>query len=133
MRFKSEHEEIIANARISFLKQGIVHIHYLAGNNYSLADNKKIFDRVVEMTGLKKVKILISGGDFVTHDADATKYNASEEVMSRCAAVAMITQELADRLVANFFLKFYKPVAPIRFFSGQEDALVWLEKFENQK
>ena len=133
MAFKREHVEIIANAEISFLKEGIVHIHYLAGNDYTVGDNKLIFERVASLTKLKRVRILISGGDFVTHDAEATKYNASAEVMDRCSAVAMITQELADRLVANFFMKFYKPLAPVRFFSKQEDAIEWLQKFNNEE
>ena len=131
MAFKSKHVEIIENAEIKFLPEEIVHIHYLAGNNYTLDQNKAIFEKVTALTKLKKARILISGGDFVTHDAEATKYNASADVMERCSAVAMITQELADRLVANFFMKFYKPLAPVRFFSKQEDAIAWLQKFKN--
>lgn len=131
MPFNTQENILVHGAEIKFYKEGIVHIHYTAGTEFNLEDNKTIFAAVTHATRLKKVRIMITGGDFASHDTESTRYNASEEVMSRCSAVAMVTQNLAERIISNFFLKIYKPKAPVRIFDSNEKALNWLQKFPN--
>ncbi len=132
MVFKENFKETICNADVHYLSEGIVHIHYKEGSTYTVVESEKIFTTINTKTNLQKVRILLSGGDFVSHDEGSTKYNASDKVMERCSAVAMVTQNLANKLVANFFMRFYKPKSPVKIFSNPEDALNWLRKHSNQ-
>jgi hypothetical protein len=44
-------------------------------------------------------------------------------------ASAVITNNLPVRLIANFFIKFYRLNIPVKIFDSKEKALEWLLKF----
>jgi hypothetical protein len=60
---------------------------------------------------------------------DAREYLASEG--SRYVkAAAFIVNSTLTRAITNFFLVIHKPAVPTKLFIDEEDALVWLSKFE---
>lgn len=133
MIFKEGFSENVSGADIHYLTEGIVHIHYPEGTSYVLEDAKNMFKSISTKVNLKKYRLLISGGDFVTIDKDAQKFNASDEVSKRCAAIALISENLARRLIGNFFIKVLKPSAIVKMFEKEEDALIWLRQFSNEE
>lgn len=90
---------------------------------------------VYELGGGKKMPVFLSSGDFVNISDEGRKYAATEEVGRYTLANAVLIDNLAKKLIFNFFLNLNKPKTPTKGFSTRNDAFEWLEKLhkENQK
>ena len=119
----------LERSTIFWLKPGIVKIYYKDGNELSIQDHREIFETVRAKYGTKKVKLLLTAGDWVSHSKEAFKYSTSKEVMQFCICLAMIVDSPGKQLVGNFFLKIFRPAAPTKFFKNEEEAFNWLESF----
>lgn len=120
--------ETIADAKLINRADGIFQICYAENKTYTLEENKRILARSIDLRGKEKSLVLLTGGDFTSHDAESRIYNSSLEVMDYCLAVALVSESLAGKLMANFFIKFNRPEAPTRFFNSEEEAIIWLLK-----
>ena len=43
-------------------------------------------------------------------------------------AQALVVSNLPSKLLANFFIKYHKPVNPTKIFSDYDEALNWLKE-----
>ncbi len=46
-----------------------------------------------------------------------------------CKAEAFIITSLAQKILANVYLKFTTPERPVKFFKKKEEGIKWLEKY----
>lgn len=60
---------------------------------------------------------------------EARTYLASQQAEQLHAAVAILVESMATRLIANFFINFHKPGRPTRIFSDERKAVEWLKKY----
>lgn len=51
------------------------------------------------------------------------------EELSPCKAMAVIVDNLAYAMIANFYLKFNKPKRPYKVFKTKEEGLNWLKNY----
>lgn len=58
---------------------------------------------------------------YLATDAKSVKQNLVK-------ACAVILDNLANRLIAKFFMKFFKPAYPMKIVKSEEQALAWLEE-----
>ena len=59
---------------------------------------------------------------------EARAYLAGGSAERIHAAVAILVENTATRLLANFFINFHKPSRPTRIFSDEQKAIVWLKE-----
>ncbi len=105
-------------------------------------------DREIDLEEVKKqveagVK-LTNGDDYVAmFDAGGT-IDVNEEGMTYAAnyknnnwkAFAIVVRSISERILANYFIRFKKPVRPTKVFTNPERAIEWLSehlKFEKPK
>lgn len=69
-------------------------------------------------------KVLIVFGKYTLMEVDARCYAEGKDM--RTPAQAIVIQNLAQRLLARFYIKLRKNTHPLRFFTNVEDALIWL-------
>jgi len=50
---------------------------------------------------------------------------------SNTIAQAIVTKNLANRIMGNFLLRFHRPSCPCRLFNDKTSALEWLKTFLN--
>jgi len=117
-----------AGATIHYRKDGILHIHY-EDEFFTIEDTKRIFKFTREHSPWEVAPLFLSGGAFSNQDAESKRFNSSEEVMKHCSAIAFLSPTIAQKILANFFIKVMKPAAPTRFFSTEEEAISWLKNF----
>ncbi|MES2590195.1 MAG: hypothetical protein V4622_14555 [Bacteroidota bacterium] len=91
---------------------------------------KQMQQTVFELGLGKKMPLLFSPHEFLQLKPEGQKFAASEEGVKYSLAIAVLVDNLAKRILMNFFLKTSKPIVPTRGFSKREDAIFWLEKFE---
>lgn len=44
-------------------------------------------------------------------------------------ADAFVIQSISQKILANFYLKIYRPERPTRFFTNEPEAMNWLKQF----
>jgi len=114
--------------KVTFRADGIMHIHYLT-EELNLEKSKEVLEFTRKHSPWQLAPLLMSGGDFMSDDKESKAYNSSEEVMQYCSAVAFLSDSLAKKLLANFFISLNKGKIPMRFFNTEEEAIKWLGTF----
>ncbi len=80
----------------------------------------------LEITGGEKFLCLVIPSPFSTVSTEAQKASMTPEKYENVVAQAIIIHSLAQRIVANFMIKFFKYPCPCRLFDGKEEAVKWL-------
>ncbi len=65
----------------------------------------------------------------VRFSSEAREYFAKNPEHSKLRkSQALIVKGLAQKIVANFYLKFHQPNCPVQYFTDSESALKWILK-----
>ncbi len=72
-------------------------------------------------------------GNHASIDTETRKFMATHEALHFSIAEAVIVRSLAQRLIGNFYLKFDKPLVPVKLFDQIESAEKWLKAFSVQR
>lgn len=59
---------------------------------------------------------------------EARKTGAEMHLKFPKVADALVVNSLAEKLIANFYIKFNRPSVPTRMFTNEKDALSWLRE-----
>ena len=89
----------------------------------------KMQEVVGELGGGKKMPLLFLPHGFLNVSKEGARYATSDAGVKYTLAIAVLIDNLAKRLLLNFFLNFNKPKVPTKGFSKKEDSLNWLSKF----
>ncbi|MES2567570.1 MAG: hypothetical protein V4565_11925 [Bacteroidota bacterium] len=81
-----------------------------------------------EVSG-KRLPTLVSGSLFSTTNIETLKYISKNVNMPYSKASAFILSSVPQKVLGNFYLKFYKPERPTKFFNSKEEALEWIAQF----
>lgn len=107
-------------------KQGIVHIRYLQGQIIDVKEKIEEKRALLEITKGVKHPILVSFEHFVTITKEAKEYSILVEPEQPFLAVAILVENLAYQLMADFYFKFYKPKTLYKVFKSDTKAVEWL-------
>lgn len=80
-----------------------------------------------QITKIKR-PFIFTGGEFVTVSKEARLNATKMESLTPVAASAIVVQNLAQRIIANYYYKFNKPKTPYRIFKDVEKAADWLNE-----
>lgn len=123
----------LKKANVRLTDEGSIHIHIKDQSEIELSDAVLIFEAMEKLGGGKKHPVLIDAGEFSSIDKEARMFSASIESNIFTLADAIAYYNLAQKLLAEFYLKNNKPVVPTRVFSNKEDAIVWLKEIAQKK
>ena len=107
-------------------KQGVVHIRYLEGQTIDVKEKIEEKRALLELTKGEKHLIIMSFDHFVTITKEAKEYSILIEPEQPFLAVAIIVENLAYQLMADFYFKFYKPKVAYKVFKSEDKAIEWL-------
>lgn len=117
-------EKDIPEALIKLRSDGIIHVHYKKNVTIDIETREMMREIYRELAPGKKLNYIFSADNGVTFTKEAREN--SNEANSPIASYAIIANNLAYRLVANFYLKVTKPAVPYRIFSSVKEAVAWL-------
>ncbi|HEV7230683.1 MAG TPA: hypothetical protein VGO45_05105 [Bacteroidia bacterium] len=125
-------EKIITDiAELYFLEDGIFCTRLLQDKEIDIDKAKANFAESRKLTGDSRYTAFTDARGFMSITKEAMAYGGTKEVNDPVIAHAILVNSLANRLLGNFLIKFYKPPAPTRLFTNEEEALGWLrEKLE---
>lgn len=111
---------------------GFVRIIHKDQVEMGLEEAKEHAEACYKVCSGKPMCFLIDSRDkIVLVTAEARKYLAHHEGLIKTRkAHAIIVDSLPNRLLANFYFKFNKPVGPGKVFNSEKAALSWLSKYK---
>lgn len=119
----------LEKATVSLLDEHIIHIHIKSGREIELSDAVYIVEAMGKLGNGKKYPILIDAGSFSSIDKEARVFSAAAESNLYTVADAIAYYNLAQKLLADFYVKYNKPVIPTRTFPNKQEAITWLKTF----
>jgi len=93
-----------------------------------LEDVKEQIDAAIKLSGGKKFATILDGGLTLDVTDEAMTY-AARFKNEKWIAFAIVTRSLSERLFANYYLMFKKPVRPTKVFTSPAGAEKWLKQF----
>lgn len=106
---------------------GIVHVFYKAHSELDVPLQIKLVNLYDELTDGKKARFIFQADEYCTITKEARDNAVNLESRSAVRASAIIVQNVAYKLIADFYLKFNKPKSPYKVFSDFDQAVAWLK------
>ena len=120
-------KEIITNTvRLRLLSNGIVHYTYLEGSVVNEKEHQLNHVAIVTLAGNTKVPVLIDGYDFVNVTPEARVLVRELEAVLPVSKRAFVIRSFSQRILVNFYIKYYKPIVPTKIFDSYDYAMKWL-------
>jgi hypothetical protein len=113
-------------ARIKLRSDGIVHVHYKKNVVIDSETQVSMRAHFQELAPGKRLKYIFSADAGVTFTKEARENSVNSQHDSPIAAYAILANNVAYRIIANFYLKVNKPRVPYKMFAEMEEAEKWL-------
>lgn len=123
---------VVANCVELFIRDGIVFVIYRDGADIGMEIKREMHQAFLEITGGMKMPFLYTNRGSFWISKDAREYARKIEPQQPFLAVAYVAPNLAIRLMADFYGKFYKPEVPYKVFGNEDDALEWLKTYSSE-
>ncbi|MCB0400660.1 MAG: hypothetical protein KDD41_01110 [Flavobacteriales bacterium] len=119
----------LGHSTVELREDGIVEIHFKEKMVIGLDEAREITQCYDGLLEKRKYPLLHVAGNYVQATEEARAYGASEEGLRYSLAEAYVIRSLAQKIIANFYMKVNRPSVPTRFFGTKQDAEVWLKEF----
>ncbi|MDO9001242.1 MAG: hypothetical protein Q7W45_15870 [Bacteroidota bacterium] len=120
-----ETDEAIVHSRTD----GIVHVTFKDGIEIDVALQDKMLKIYTDICLGKKRPFLFSGIGDVSITKEGREHSKNLEDVFPGSASAIIADNVAYKLIANFYLKVNKPSIPYKVFGDILSAELWLKAF----
>lgn len=114
---------------VSLREDGIIESRFLTELPYEInpQDVSIIASAISQLSNGKQVAIINISGLNGTISPEARKVDFNN-VSSHTLALALVIQELSQRLLANFYFKIKNVDYPVKTFKSEEEAIEWLKQ-----
>jgi hypothetical protein len=116
-------------AIVHLRSDGILHITFKEETEIDVALQDQMILIYRELCGDKKRPFLYSGIGDVSITKEGREYSRQLEDVFPASAAAVIADNIAYKLIANFYLKVNKPKTPYKVFNDISSAEEWLKTF----
>lgn len=110
-------------------ENGIGQMHFKDDIVMEISNQMEHLNGLIEITNGQPTPFIVTTGKRVLISREARDNAVLIEDISPVNAMAVIVQNLAYRLVADFYLRFNKPKIPYKVFTDQEKAMDWCMQF----
>ncbi len=106
---------------------GIVHVYYKSNTIIDVDMQNKVRDNAFKLTNDKKHPCLFEAGDYVSLTKEARANAIKNEDDFPALASAVLVQNLAYKMIADFYYKVHKPKQAFKVFRNIDEAIEWLK------
>ncbi|MBD3321488.1 MAG: PAS domain S-box protein, partial [Chitinivibrionales bacterium] len=98
------------------------------GSTITLEESRRFFEAAVRVSrGMRCPCIAdIRNAGWIT--SEARRFLSGSEMSQAISSCAMIVDNTASRIIGSFFMSFFKPPFPVEIFTGEQDALSWINR-----
>lgn len=114
---------------ITINADGIGNMHFKDNVHQDVPEQMENLKALNEITSNHPTPFVVTAGENVTLTREA-RHNALQiEDQSPINATAVVVQNFAYRIIAEFYLKIQKPKNPFAVFTDKEKAYEWCKQF----
>jgi len=107
------------------LDTDLAYIVFQPNTLLELDDFKESLATYHKLADGKRLKMLVEFGEHTNATAEGRVF--SQENNPNGIAEALVIRNLAQRILANFYITFHKQDHPIKIFNNKDLALKWLQ------
>ena len=108
--------------------KGLVLVKLIHDHEIELKDVKEHVEAAVTLTKGSEFVAILDGGLTLDVAEEAMTYVAKHE-NKKWLAFAIVVRSISERLFANYYLRFKRPVRPTKVFTSPKAAEEWLKQF----
>ena len=114
---------------VALRDDGIGYLYFKDNTELNIELQLELLNMYNSLKDKELLPFLIEAGDGFTSTKEARDNAVSLEDRSAIKASAVVVNNLAYKIIANFYLNFNKPKRPYKVFSKREDAVKWLLQY----
>jgi hypothetical protein len=118
-------------AEITIDDQEIIRVNYLNGSIIDVPQKKELFKAYSEISNDIKSLFIFKAQSNVNFTKEAKKYSIRVEPLQPFMAIAVVVDNFAYQLIADFYFKLYKPKVAYKVFKSEEKAVQWLIEYRS--
>jgi len=115
---------------VTKLTKSIIKIHTLESSGLNLKDAKEITELIYKLIDGDKFAVLRSTADNFFSTDRVRALIASKQIAENRYVMAFVVRSQANKISAQFYLQFNKPVTITNIFDNEKTALKWLKEQE---
>lgn len=112
---------------------GIGNMHFRDNAHQDVPEQMENLKALIEITNNKPTPFVVTARENVTLTREARHNALLIEDQSPINATAVVVQNFAYRIIAEFYLKIQKPKNPFAVFTDKEKAFEWCKQFVVKK
>lgn len=124
-------EKDVEKAVFRLYEEGIYHVEVKKGQLITM-DFIHTGYQFLDDNGGGRYYNIYEFGSFADVDPKVREWMAAPPVRSYTIADALVINSLPQKMLADFYLKFDKPVNPTRIFNSRDKALDWINKLREE-
>jgi hypothetical protein len=105
---------------------GVVHVHFKP-NTLITKELQDSLEEDYKMITSEKRPFIFTGGEFVSITKEARLNAIAMEPRVPIGCNAIIVKNLAQRIIADYYYKFNKPLQPYKVFKNFDQGLAWVK------
>jgi hypothetical protein len=110
-------------------ESGILVARYKRQRKLTLPMAREIVQTRLDFAGREPRPVLVANLGVVEMDKEARRYVSSGDGVRGIKASAILTESLATHFIMSFIVGFYRLPFPVRDFTTEDAALIWLSTF----
>lgn len=95
---------------------------------FTVDDLKKLVNAQSELGG-EKLPVLVLCAEHASTNSELLTTISKNINNPHSKADAFVIKSMAQRILANFYIKINKPERPTKFFNNKDEAINWLKPF----
>jgi hypothetical protein len=119
-------EVFLLHSKIQLFEPEFVRLEIFNDTSIGRKESEEIVNTIGKLTTFRRVLLLMVVPDHATILPGAREYSASVEGTRYSSAEAIVTNNMAQTILANIYLQFNKPVVTSKAFKNEQNALEWL-------
>jgi hypothetical protein len=119
---------IFSNFEVEINDFGFYHVFVNESEEFTIEDLKKLVNAQKELGG-KKLPVLVLCAEHASTNSDLLKTISKNSNNPFSTADAFVIKSIAQKILANFYIKIVVPERPTKFFNKKEDAYQWIKQF----
>lgn len=116
------------HAAVTYDEREIMFVTIKKGTHITVDVQESFLELYNQVNPGKKVPFLFEAEEFITVSKEAIDNAYELEFRAPLSASALIVTNLAQRILADFYYKFKKPLKPLKVFKTTESAIEWLDQ-----
>lgn len=122
----------IEEAIVGLRKDGIIHVYYKPRTEITVDLQARMMDVLNDITAKQRRPVIYQAGENCTVTKDARENAIRTEHLAPTMASVVYVNNLAHKIIAEFYYKFNKPKQPYKVVSDFDEGIEWLLEVEKE-